>query len=38
MAFRAIKPRYPSVSAAERDLMTQARAELLAGLGLARTA
>jgi PPK2 family polyphosphate:nucleotide phosphotransferase len=36
MAFRAIKPRYPSVSAAERDLMTQARAELLAELGLAR--
>ena len=38
MAFRAIKPRYPSVPAAERDLMTQARAELLAELGLARAA
>jgi PPK2 family polyphosphate:nucleotide phosphotransferase len=38
MAFRAIKPRYPSVSAAERDLMTQARAELLAELGLTQAA
>ena len=38
MAFRAIKPRYPSASAAERDLMTQARAELLAELGLTRAA
>ena len=38
MALRAIKPKYPSVSAAERDLMTQARAELVAELRLERAA
>ena len=38
MAVRAINPRYPSVSAAERDLMTQARAELVAELRLERAA
>jgi PPK2 family polyphosphate:nucleotide phosphotransferase len=36
MALRAINPRYPSVSAADRALMAQARAELVAELGLAR--
>ena len=38
MAVRAINPKYPSVSAAERDLMTQARAELVAELRLERAA
>ena len=38
MALRTINPRYPSVSAADRALMTQARAELVAELGLARPA
>jgi PPK2 family polyphosphate:nucleotide phosphotransferase len=37
-ALRAINPRYPSVSAADRALMAQARAELVAELGLARGA
>jgi PPK2 family polyphosphate:nucleotide phosphotransferase len=38
MALRAINPRYPSVSAADRALMAQARAGLVAELGLARSA
>jgi PPK2 family polyphosphate:nucleotide phosphotransferase len=38
MALRAINPRYPSVSAADRALMAQARAGLVAELGLARPA
>ena len=38
MALRAINPRYPSVSAAGRALMAQARAGLVAELGLARSA
>jgi len=38
MALRAINPRYPSVSAADRALMAQARADLVAELGLARPA
>jgi PPK2 family polyphosphate:nucleotide phosphotransferase len=37
-ALRAINPRYPAVSAADRALMAQARAELVAELGLARAA
>jgi PPK2 family polyphosphate:nucleotide phosphotransferase len=37
-ALRAINPRYPSVSAAGRALMAQARAGLVAELGLARSA
>ena len=38
MALKAINPRYPSVSAADRALMAQARAGLVAELGLARSA
>jgi PPK2 family polyphosphate:nucleotide phosphotransferase len=38
MALRTINPRYPSVSAADRALMAQARAGLVAELGLARPA
>jgi hypothetical protein len=38
MALRTINPRYPSVSAADRALMAQARADLVAELGLARPA
>jgi PPK2 family polyphosphate:nucleotide phosphotransferase len=38
IALRAINPRYPSVSAADRALMAQARAGLVAELGLARSA
>jgi len=38
MALRTINPRYPSVSAADRALMAQARAGLVAELGLARSA
>jgi hypothetical protein len=38
MALRAINPRYPSVSAAGRALMAQARAELVTELGLATPA
>jgi hypothetical protein len=38
MTLRAINPRYPSVSAAERALMVQARAELVTELGLATPA
>src|SRR4029077_19630176 len=38
MALRTINPRYPSVSAADRALMAQARADLVAELGLARSA
>ena len=38
MALRAINPRYPSVSAAGRALMAQARAGLVTELGLARSA
>ena len=38
MALRAINPRYPSVPAASRALMAQARAGLVAELGLARSA
>jgi PPK2 family polyphosphate:nucleotide phosphotransferase len=37
-ALRAIDPRYPSVSAAGRALMAQARAGLVAELGVARSA
>jgi PPK2 family polyphosphate:nucleotide phosphotransferase len=38
MALKAINPRYPSVSAADRALMAQARAGLVAELGVARSA
>ncbi|MGN6174231.1 MAG: polyphosphate kinase 2 family protein [Streptosporangiaceae bacterium] len=38
MVLKAINPRYPSVSAADRALMAQARAGLVAELGLARSA
>jgi PPK2 family polyphosphate:nucleotide phosphotransferase len=38
MALRAINPRYPSVSAASRALMAQARAGLVTELGLATPA
>jgi PPK2 family polyphosphate:nucleotide phosphotransferase len=38
MVLKAINPRYPSVSAADRALMAQARAGLVAELGVARSA